>query len=77
MRSRVSRPFVLQVSVLTHKEHEVTVEARISTTSGPPAAASSAQRSSKQQQEEAVSCGDFFVAVDGDDGACSSWFYQI
>lgn len=59
--------------MLTHKEHEVTVEARISTTSRPPAA--SAQRS--KQHEEAVSCGDFFVAVDGDDGACSSWFYQI
>jgi hypothetical protein len=55
---------VLQVSVLTHKQHEVTVEARISTTNGP-----------SRQQEEAISCGDFFVSV-GDD-ACSNWFYQI
>lgn len=59
-------PFFLQVSVLNYKEHEVTVEARISTTNARPA----------QQHEEAVSCGDFFVAVGGDD-ACSNWFYQI
>ncbi len=54
----------LQVSVLDHKQSEVTVEARISTTNGPAA-----------QHEEAISCGDFFVSV-GDD-ACSNWYYQI
>jgi hypothetical protein len=61
-------PFFLQLSVLDHKEREVTVETRISTTN-----ATSAQQ--QQQHEESVSCGDFFVAVG--DGACNSWYYQI
>lgn len=58
-------PVYLQVNVLSHSEHQVTVEARISTSTGmcPP------------QHEEAVSCGDFFVALGEDTGA--SWYYQI
>jgi hypothetical protein len=53
--------------VLNHSEHQVTVEARISTSTGMcPASA---------QHEEAVSCGDFFVALGEDAGA--SWYYQI
>jgi hypothetical protein len=62
----VPASFPLQLSVLDHKEREVTVETRISTTNAP---------SAQQQQEDSVSCGDFFVAVG--DGTCSSWYYQI
>lgn len=68
-----------QVSVLNHKQHAVTVTAKISTTGDvqPAACAKNAANSSNNYHEEAFSCGDFFVAMGDDDNACSSWYYNI
>jgi hypothetical protein len=58
--------------VLNHKQHEVMVTAKISTTGD----AACNKASSSNRQEEAFSCGDFFVAMGDDENACS-WYYNI